>query len=352
MGDMAPMNVLKADVPQVSIIIPMRNEEGYIAACLQSLLDQTYLRDAYEVLAIDGRSSDRSKAIVESFCREHPNLHCLDNPAGTAPCAMNIGIRTAQVDVIIRADGHTIYPPDYVENCVKYLKQTGADNVGGPVLTVPANDTFGARLVAAVLTNPFGVGNSRFRTGSTEGYVDTVPFGAFRRELFDRIGMYNEKLVRNQDVDLNARIRKSGGKIYQTPALRTEYHPVAGFWELLRLTFRTSQWHLFSFGENRSSLGLRHFAPTVFVIGLAGFIGASLFSRVAFLFLPMLLLIYLEVGFLIVNRRGRYGFLMRCTLPLACLCFHISYGLGTLAGVRYLFKAPSSRPIRAGQSIS
>src|SRR5262249_9758817 len=155
-----------------------------------------------------------------------------------APAAMNIGIRAANGDIIIRADGHNFYPESYIETCVKYLNRTGADNVGGPWITVPANDNFGARLVAAILINPFVVGNSNFRIGVKEGFVETVPFGAFRRELFDRIGMFNEKLVRNQDNELNARIRQSGGKIYQTPALTTQYHPVARFRDLLRQTFR------------------------------------------------------------------------------------------------------------------
>src|SRR3974377_1028991 len=164
----------------VSVIVPIRNEESYIGVCLQSLLKQTYSRSAYEILAIEGYSSDRSRDIVQSLCRKYSNLRCLDNPAGIVPCGMNIGIRNAQGEIIIRADGHTVYPADYIENCVKYLERTQADNVGGPVVTVTANNSFGARVVAAVLTSPFGVGDSRFRIGSAEGYVDTVPFGAFR----------------------------------------------------------------------------------------------------------------------------------------------------------------------------
>jgi glycosyltransferase involved in cell wall biosynthesis len=339
--------------PTVSLIVPMRNEEKYIANCVASLLRQNYPGELYEIIVVDGRSSDSSKAIVATLCREHPNVHCCDNPSAIVPCGMNIGIRKAQGEIIIRADGHTVYPPNYVQNCVECLERTGADNVGGPCVTVPANDSLSARLVAAVLSSPFGVGDAQFRIGSKQGYVDTVPFGAFRRELFDRIGLYNERLVRNQDVDLNARIRKAGGKIYQSPALQTEYHPVAGFWELLRLTFRTSQWHLFSVSENGTSLGLRHFAPAVFVAVLAVLATSSVFSREGFLLFAALLVVYFLVGFCVVTLRpGKEGFLMRCALPFACLCFHVSYGLGTLAGARYLLKAPSSRPIRAGQPVS
>jgi len=337
---------------KVSVVVPIRNEEAYISACLNSLLKQTYPAVSYEVIVVDGRSSDRSREIVEGIRGAHANVRCLDNPAAIVPCGMNIGIRNSRGEIIIRADGHNVYPADYIENCVKYLEQTGADNVGGPWVTVPANESFGARLVAAVLTSPFGVGDSKFRIGSTEGYVETVPFGAFRRDLFDRVGMYNEKLVRNQDNELNARIREAGGKIYQAPALRTEYHPVAGFWKLLRVTFRTSQWHLFSIRENARAMGLRHLVPGLFVVALAALLLASFFSSHALFGVLALLLAYLLAGFVVAGLRTSYGPSIALAMPFACLCFHVSYGLGTLAGGRYLVQPPSTRPIREGQPIS
>jgi len=337
---------------KVSVVVPIRNEDKHISNCLRSLLKQTYPSVSYEVIVVDGKSSDHSRQLVERLCGEHANLRCLENPWAIVPCGMNIGIRNAQGAVIIRADGHNIYPADYIENCVKYLEQTGADNVGGPWLTVPANKTFGARLVAAILTSPFGVGTSQFRTGSKEGYVETVPFGAFRRELFERVGMYNEKLVRNQDNELNARIRAAGGSIYQTPALRTEYHPVAEFWKLMKVTFKTSQWHLFTLMENSRSMGVRHLAPALLITGLGFLVLASLLNSFAIFLLVVLLLFYLVIGFCITAFRGTgYGLPMTCILPFACICFHMSYGLGTLAGVRYLLKSPSPHPIRDGQPI-
>jgi glycosyltransferase involved in cell wall biosynthesis len=337
----------------VSVIVPIRNEERYIQDCLQSLLRQTYPSARCEIIVLDGKSSDRSREIVDGLCRELPHLYCIDNPAGTAPAAMNIGILHAKGDVIIRADGHTVYPDDYIENCVKYLDQSGADNVGGPLLTVPADNTLGARLVAAMLSNPFGVGDSRFRVSSKEGFVETVPFGAFRREVFERVGMYNERLVRNQDNELNARIRRAGGKIYQTPALQTTYHPVAGFLQLLKQTYRNSQWHVFSVRENVKSMGLRHFAPAVFVVMCAVLIGGSPVSLVSAILLASLLAGYLLAGWYFAFSKSKsYGLGLRLLLPFACFCFHVSYGLGTLAGCRYLLMPPSGKPIRAGQEVS
>src|SRR6266571_747065 len=189
----------------VSIIIPVRNEEEYIRACLQSLVEQNYPASECEIIVVDGQSSDRTREIIEEIGERNSQVRCLDNPAGIVPTAMNIGIRAARGEVIIRADGHNVYPRDYAANCVKWLEETGAENVGGPWLTVAADDSFSARLLAAILSSPFGVGNSKFRTSREEGFVDTVPFGAFRREIFERIGMYNGKLVRNQDNELNAR---------------------------------------------------------------------------------------------------------------------------------------------------
>jgi glycosyltransferase involved in cell wall biosynthesis len=337
----------------VSVIVPIRNEERYISACLQSLLDQTYSSEAYEIVVVDGRSSDRSKDIVEEFEGSYGNVRCLDNPAAIAPAAMNIGIRNSRGAFIIRADGHNFYPKDYIANCVKYLQETGADNVGGPWRTVPSGNSFGSKIVAAILTNPFGVGDSRFRTSNFEGFVETVPFGAFRRGLFDRVGMFDEKLVRNQDNELNARIRSAGGKIYQTPALTTEYHPVGSVGALLKQTYKTSQWHIFSVRQNSSAMGVRHFVPAVFVLLLMTLIAGAFWTTQCLIGLVVILFVYLLAGTYFAFRRSRgWGLSVRCALPLFCLLFHIAYGLGTIAGLRFLFVAPPSVPIRAGQSVN
>jgi glycosyltransferase involved in cell wall biosynthesis len=349
----AAMNTIAA-----SVVVPIRNEEKYIATCLKSLLQQSVPCDSYEIIVVDGRSSDRSREIVAEIRRDFPNVYCLDNPAAIAPAAMNIGIRNARGQVIIRADGHNFYPHTYIENCIKYLDQTGADNVGGPWLTVPADATFGARLVAAILSNPFGVGGSRFRTSQADGFVETVPFGAFRRELFDRIGMYNEKLVRNQDNELNARILEAGGKIYQTSALQTEYHPVATFIALLTQIFKTSQWHVFSIRENKRSMGFRHLAPAAFVLILLALVlfallGPSWMGRLPPIALISFLTVYLLAGFWVgVGHRRDWGWDIVSIIPFATLCFHLAYGLGTLVGLRYLFKSPPSSPIRSGQPVN
>jgi glycosyltransferase involved in cell wall biosynthesis len=331
--------------------MPVRNEEEYIRASLQSLVAQDYPGGELEILVVDGRSSDRTREFIDQISRENPQIRCLDNPAGIVPTAMNIGIRAARGEVIIRVDGHNIYPRNYAANCVRYLQETGADNVGGPWVTVPAGDSFSARLVAAVLSSPFGVGDSKFRTSSHTGFVDTVPFGAFRREIFDRIGMYNEKLVRNQDNELNARIRRVGGKIYLTAALTTQYHPVKNIRELLKYAFKTSRWHIFTLRENRESMGLRHLAPAAFLILVLLTFCASFVSSAGFILLTLMLCIYFLAGFYFSLTGEQKNLALALVQPFASFCFHIAYGAGTLIGIVYLFREPSTKPVRPGLSI-
>jgi glycosyltransferase involved in cell wall biosynthesis len=336
----------------ISFIMPVRNEEEHIRASLQSLVDQTYSEYDLEIIVVDGRSSDRTREIIEEIRLHNPQVCCLDNRAGIVPTAMNIGIRAARGEVIIRADGHNIYPRDYAANCVKYLVQTGAENVGGPCLTVAADGSFGARLVATILSNPFGVGDYKFRTSCKEGFVDTVPFGAFRREIFDRVGMYNEKLVRNQDNELNARIRKAGGKIYLAPALTTHYHPVKSFLSLLKYAFRTSKWHIFTLRENRESMGLRHLVPAVFLMTLLFLLLSSFMNAYSRIFLVAIMSVYLLIGFYFSLRvKAKDNWDVALAQPFASFCFHIAYGAGTLFGLRYLYRQPSIRPIKPGLPI-
>jgi glycosyltransferase involved in cell wall biosynthesis len=336
----------------VSFVMPVRNEEAYILASLQSLLEQSYPPNAYEIIVVDGRSSDRTREIIERICGTTPQVRLLDNPAGIVPTAMNIGIRAARGEVIIRADGHNIYPRDYAENCVTCLERTGADNVGGPWVTAAADDSLGARLVAAILSNPFGVGDSKFRTGKREGWVDTVPFGAFRKEVFARVGLYNEKLVRNQDNELNSRIRAAGGKIYLSLALTTRYYPVKNFAGLLKYAFRTCQWHIFTLRENKRSMGVRHLAPAAFLLGLLILASVSLISSAARATLLLVLGSYLLIGFYFSVKSVRDGrWVVALVQPFATLLFHSAYGAGTLFGLVYLFKQPSLRPIRSGLPI-
>jgi len=326
----------------------MRNEEQHIAKTLESLLVQTYPRECYELIVIDGQSSDRSLEIVEDLRRSAPGIRILTNSAGIVPIALNLGILNARGEIIIRADAHTVYPSHYIETCVRCLEETGADNVGGPILTVPANGSLSARLVGAVLSNPFGVGNSRFRTSSREGLVDTVPFGTFRKELFQRIGLFNETLVRNQDKELNARIRNTGGTIYLSLALTTLYYPTDSFPTLLRQTYVNSRWHVYTFRQNAGALSTRHVLPACFAAVLITLMIGSFVTNLGLLALGCLLTIYMVAAVYFSMRIFQHNTpVLLLALPFAFLCFHLAYGLGTMAGLRFLLQQPSTRPIKS-----
>jgi glycosyltransferase involved in cell wall biosynthesis len=331
----------------VSVVVPMRNEEAHLGACLASLLDQTYPAAGYEIILVDGGSRDGSKEVVRRMQREHGNILLLENPAGIVPTAMNLGIAAANGEFIVRADAHSTYPRHYLETCVRYLQDRGIDNVGGPIVTVAADNSLSARLVAAVLSNPFGVGNSRFRTSLKEGFVDTVPFGAFRKDLFARVGAYDEQLGRNEDNDLNARIRQAGGKIFLTPALTLNYFPAARFSQLLKQTYRSSEWHLFSLLRSRSSMSARHLLPAAFLLGLCALGGLAFITSLAWFALAGVLGIYLlaALGFTLQGS-GKMSLGLVVLMPLAFLAFHLTYAIGILAGTRFLFRRPSPRPTR------
>ena len=211
--------------PRVSIVMPCRNEAAYIGPCLDSVLATDYPLDRMEVLVADGRSDDGTREIVERCAAQHPCVRLLDNPARITPAALNTAIRVATGDVIIRMDAHGVYPRDYVPRLVRALEETGADNVGGVVITLPADDTPSARAIALAFSHPLGVGNAYFRIGvAGPRWVDTVPFGCFRRELFDRVGMFDEEMVRNQDDEFNLRLIGHGGRILLLPDVVARYY--------------------------------------------------------------------------------------------------------------------------------
>lgn len=333
--------------PIVSVVIPMRNEEIHVAACLDSLCRQTYRQDAYEILVVDGESSDRSVEIVQRFQQQGRTVRLLRNPARIVPTAMNEGLRAACGEFIVRADAHSVYPHDYIENCVRLLTTVEADNVGGPAITVPANQGLEARLVAAILSNPFGVGDSYFRMSMREGYVDTVPFGAFRKDVFRRIGPYDESLGRNEDNELNARIRNAGGRVFLAPSLAFKYFPPSTLAKLLEQTYRSATWHLFTLFRYKGAMGARHLIPALFVVALAALAILSLLNPVFSYGLAGIAILYiLCAGYFVVRHSRQCSVSLKLLMPLAFSAFHLTYGLATLAGIRYLVRTPALKPTR------
>ena len=254
-------------LPLVSVVVPVRNEAASIEACLERLLQQDYPREHVEILVVDGCSEDATRDVVEQVRARHPeaSLQLLHNPRRTVPPALNLGIRAARGDVIVRMDGHALPNHDYLRACVTALKRSGAANVGGVVVAKGAT-RFG-EAVALATQHPLGAGDAKHRIGGRAGDVDTVPFGAFRRDVFVRVGLFDESLVRNQDYEFNVRLRAAGQRIHFDPAIRFTYTPRGDIAALWSQYFQYGWWKVETVRRHPHSLRVRQMAPPALLAG-------------------------------------------------------------------------------------
>ncbi len=251
----------------VSVIMPVYNESKYIDKCIQSLLCQDYEKKDMEWIFVDGDSSDDTVLRIRNYEKNYPQLiRIIYNPKRIVPCAMNLGIENSKGKYIIRLDAHAEYASDYISKCVHHLDCSDAQNVGG-VAETKANGFVG-KCIAKVLSSKFGVGNSIFRTGGKDGYVDTVPFGAFRREVFSMYGGYDERLIRNQDNEMNYRIRKNGGKILLCNDIHLSYYCRDSVNGISRMARLNGMWNVITMKLCPGAMGLRHFIPMLFVLSV------------------------------------------------------------------------------------
>ncbi|UCG32263.1 MAG: glycosyltransferase family 2 protein, partial [Phycisphaerales bacterium] len=242
-----------AEYPLVSVVIPMFNEEKHIARCLESVLAQDYPRDRLEVIVADGMSTDRCPEIVREYSEKYPWIRLIENPKRIMAGAMNRAIPLARGSIIARMDAHSEYATDYLSKCVYYLQKTGAENAGGLCVTYPGADTLMAECIAAITTNRLVVGGSPFRVSRRPRYSDSCVFGCWPKEVYDQIGLYNEALISNEDNDINSRILRYGGKIFQTPAIRLKYYNQATLRGLCRQAYRNGVWNLLMLWANAST---------------------------------------------------------------------------------------------------
>lgn len=314
----------------VSVVMPVYNEEKYIENCILSLLKQDYPKEQMEWIFVDGCSRDRTKEIIESFMNKFPDLIRLKNNTNkTVPYAMNIGIKSAVGKYIVRLDAHSEYSDNYISKCVYYLDTTDADNVGGVVEN--KSDGFVGNAIALMLSSKFGVGNSQFRTNGKSGYVDTVPFGAFRKEVFEKYGLYNERLTRNQDNEMNYRIRKNGGKIYMAEDIRLAYYCRDSIEGIINMAMKNGEWNIITMRLCSGAMGVRHFIPFVFLLSLIIMpILTVLFSVFGWLFLVEIGL-YLLLDLIFSVKQATYMKYIPLLLILFPV-FHLSYGIGSLVG--------------------
>jgi cellulose synthase/poly-beta-1,6-N-acetylglucosamine synthase-like glycosyltransferase len=251
--------------PFVTIAVPCRDEEGYIESCIRSVQAQEWPSDRLEILVADGMSVDATREILGRLAREDGRIRLIDNAARVQSAGLNECIRRARGDVVVRIDVHAEYAPNFVERCVAALDRTGADNVGGAAR--PKARTFFQRCVSAALRSPLGMGNSRYRDPEQEGFVESVWPGAFRRDVFERVGMFDPGAVTNEDAELNQRIIAAGGRVYMSRDIVSYYYPRESMRALARQYYRYGLGRARTFVKHGRLLSIR---PAVPFLGLLG----------------------------------------------------------------------------------
>lgn len=324
-------------MPFISVILPVRNEERFIAACVASIFAQDYPQEQMEVIFVDGCSEDRTVEMLHELQKEHPQIVVLHNPNRTVPYAMNIGIEKSRGEVIVRLDAHAEYPPDYIRLSVETLLTRACDNAGGVFET--RGRGFMGEAIAEMLKTPLGVGNATYRLTQEDGYVDTVPFGCFRRELFERIGGFDERMTRNQDNELNFRIRKNGGKIYLNHNIRVLYYCRDTMRGIMKMGYMNGKWNVITMTLVPGSMGVRHFVPLAFVLSTIVLLLLTVVTRSLFfggllaLEWGAYLLLDVFYAYTIAKEKGWRFFPVEIVLYPA---FHFAYGFGSLCGIAAL----------------
>ena len=319
--------------PLVTVIVPVLNEAGFIEKALNSIRNGRYPAEKLEILVVDGMSNDGTRDIVKRMAQEDPRIILLDNPKKIQAPAMNIGIRAAKGDIIIRVDGHAAVAPDFISQSVQVLDEhPDVWCAGGVMKTI--GTTYWGRVIASAMSSPFGVGTGNFRLGNVEGYVDAVIFGAHRRWVFDKVGMFDEQLVRNEDDEFIQRMVEAGAKQYMSPKIRSTYFPRSSLRKLMRQYFQYGFWRIRTIQKRKKPARLRQIIPLIFVAGwIVLILGALLWRPLSWLLACYagLYLILLIMGIFHTGRKE--GYKKALLVPIVFVIMHFGYGLGSLVGV-------------------
>jgi glycosyltransferase involved in cell wall biosynthesis len=329
--------------PFVSIIVPCYNEEATIRHLLDAVFAQTYPRGQMELIVSDGMSTDRTRDVIVDFQKEHVDLsvYVVTNPARTIPSGLNQAIRESRGEIIVRLDAHSMPIPEYVERCVAAHQSGRGDNVGGVWEIRAGAETWMAESISFAAAHPLGVGDAMYRLDAKAGAVDTVPFGSFGRALIEKIGMFDETLLSNEDYEFNTRVRESGGVVWLDPSIRTVYFSRSTLGKLAAQYWRYGYWKFQMLRRYPHTLRWRQALPPAFVSSLLILIVLSLWMVSARYLLAAQVFIYFSVLGLAGLRLAfnkRKGFLLG-GLPLAISTMHVAWGAGFLwSGVLNLFK--------------
>lgn len=318
--------------PRVSIIVPCRNEIDHIEKTIKSILVQQSPIGGFEVIVADGASDDGTRNILMKLAKDDTRLRIVNNHGQIVSTGLNAAIRESRGSIIIRMDAHTEYAPDYVRRCVEVLQTTGADNVGGPARTKAMN--YAQAAISAAYHSRFSVGGARFHNVNYEGPVDTVTYGCWHRRVFDRVGFFDEELVRNQDDEFNLRLKRAGGKIWQSPLIRSWYSPRASLIRLFKQYMQYGYWKVRVIQKHKIPAAIRHLIPSSFVLML------TVLPILSFHWRPALSTWIALIGLYAISNvaasfvtASRWGWKLFPILPLVFAAYHFGYGYGFLLGI-------------------
>ncbi len=333
----APCETVRGEsgLPRVSVIMPCRNERDHIAASVASVLAFDYPADRLDLTVMDGMSDDSTRALLDELAAREDRLKVLDNPGRLPAPGLNHAIEVAKGDIILRVDAHTIYASDYARLCVQALLETGADNVGGVLETIPGAETAMAHAIACGVSHPFGVGNSVFRIGvAARRWTDTVPFGCWRAETLRSLGGFATDLPYAEDDELNARLVRRGGRILLDPAIRARYIARPTLGKLGIMMYRYGRYKPASSRRVGRIVTWRQLVPPLFVATPAISAVAGFAWPMLWLAPVALLTAHASAGMIIAIRsRTRIGWTSAMQLPVVFLTMHVTYGLGYLVGL-------------------
>jgi len=318
--------------PLVTVIVPCRNESKFIESLINSLLEQDYPKEKVEIIIADGMSDDGTREILQSFSSRYPRIKIVDNPEKIVSTGLNAAILHAKGNIIVRMDCHTKYASNYITECVNVLKVSDADNVGGPWIAVGIS--YLQKAIAAAFQSPFSCGGAGSHRTTFEGEVDTVYLGCWRKDTLLKLGLFDESLVRNQDDELNYRIIRSGGKIWQSLNIKSWYYPRPSLKALFKQYYQYGYWKVRVIRKHGRPASFRHIVPAAFVFAaLTSFI-TSIFSPAMRISLIAVLAPYAVFNFgasVITAKKTSWSYLP--VLPLVFGAFHFGYGLGFLHGL-------------------
>ena len=321
--------------PEISIIIPCRNEEKHIGKVIEDLINNNS-DQPIEILVIDGMSTDGTRKIVQDYAEKYPDkVKLIDNPDKYVPHALNRGIKAARGNILIRMDAHAIYPPDYIKKLINYLEKTDAWNVGPSVEPTPAGNSPIQKAIAVAQKSLFGVGNSLWRRGVKKPtYADTTPFFCIRKEIFDKVGFFNERLIRNQDAEFNARIIKAGGRNLVVPDVRIKVISRNSWSKLAKQYFQYGYYRALSTKILKKAFSFRQFVPPLFFSVALFSLILSMWIKKAIYFTLILVLTYSlgSISFSIYESFKHRYFPLVFTLPPTYFIIHSAFAAGFVTG--------------------